>query len=70
MENFEIPADMELHRNRLEAELEHYYGHFDSFTEPLLVSLEQMLKESEHVSSYELKTRMYELLELLTALEK
>ena len=53
---------LEAHRNYVETEFEQYYSTFDSCTEPLLLKLDDMLRESGQVSSYELKTRMYELL--------
>ena len=57
-----LNSDLEAHRNDAEAEFEQYYGSFDPCTEPLLLKLDDMLCESGDVSSYELKTRMYELL--------
>jgi len=52
----------EAHRELAEAELEQYYGSFDPCTEQLLSKLNGMIRESGQASSYELKTRMYELL--------
>ncbi|MBE6731605.1 MAG: hypothetical protein E7564_07950 [Ruminococcaceae bacterium] len=50
------------HKNNVEAEFEEYYSSFDPCTQQLLLKLENMLSEGSNVSSYELKTRMYELL--------
>ncbi len=50
------------HKNNVETEFEEYYSKFDPCTEELLLKLENMLSASSEVSSYELKTRMYELL--------
>lgn len=55
-------SDLEAHRNYAETEFEQYYSSFDPCTEPLLLKLNHMLRESRQESSYELKTRMYELL--------
>ena len=50
------------YRTLVEEEFEQYYNSFDPCTQPLLEKLNRMLRESGQVSSYELKTRMYELL--------
>lgn len=50
------------HRLRAETEFDEYYSAFDPYTQPLLVLLNQMLKENPTASAYELKTQMYELL--------
>ena len=57
-----LAAGLNIHRSRLEKELEEYYGSFNPYTEELLNKLDNMLFESAGASSYELKTRMYELL--------
>ena len=58
----ELNCGLENYRNQIETEFENYYSSFDSYKEELLEKLEYMLSESKGVSSYELKTRMYELL--------
>ena len=58
----ELNCGLENYRNQIETEFETYYSSFDSYKEELLEKLEYMLSESKDVSSYELKTRMYELL--------
>lgn len=58
----ELYRGLENYRNQIETEFENYYSSFDSYKEELLEKLEYMLSESKGVSSYELKTRMYELL--------
>ena len=54
--------DLVAYRAQVEEEFEQYYSNFDPCEQQLLSKLEQMCGESGDVSSYELKTRMYELL--------
>ena len=54
--------DLNAYRVLVEGEFEQYYSRFDPCTQPLLAKLQDMLEQSGQVSSYELKTRMYELL--------
>lgn len=60
--HFYFPDSIPAHRERVEAEFDSYYATFDPHTGPLLEKLEQMADAAGDVSSYELKTRMYELL--------
>lgn len=53
---------LQAHRARVEAEFDHYYSHYDPATQPLLDRLNRMLEQNPDDSSYELKTKMYELL--------
>ena len=57
-----ISDNLNVHRSNFETELEQYYSSFDSCEAELINKLNIMLTESEGFSSYELKTRMYELL--------
>ena len=54
--------DYDTYRQPVEQEYDAYYTSFDPHTQPLLEQLEQMYAQSTGVSSYERKTRMYELL--------
>ena len=56
-----LPAAQEQYRKTSE-ELYAYYSSFDPYTEPLIEQLDAMTAAAEGASSYELKTRMYELL--------
>lgn len=61
-QHFQMLPDLDLHREKVEAEFDTYYATFDPHTQPLLDKMQRLVSDSEEVSSYELKTRMYELL--------
>ena len=54
--------NLDTYRALVEEEFEQYYSSFDPCTQPLLAALDQLMEKSPNVSSYERKTRMYELL--------
>ncbi|MBR4888747.1 MAG: pyruvate formate lyase family protein [Clostridia bacterium] len=54
--------ELSVYRKSMEQELDSYYSTFDPCTEPLLQKLQQLAEECTDVSSYERKTRTYELL--------
>ncbi len=54
--------NLEEHRKRVENEFLSYYSTFDPFTQPLMEKMNQLAEECEGLSSFEKKTRTYELL--------
>lgn len=59
---FYIRPDMQEQYRKTTEELSAYYSSFDPYTKPLIEQLDALKAAGEGVSSYELKTRMYELL--------
>lgn len=59
---FYIRPDMQEQYRKTTEELSAYYSSFDPYTKPLIEQLDALKAAGEGASSYELKTRMYELL--------